>query len=39
MALETVIDGTLLQEDGTPTTDATYSGTASTVGNVNHEEI
>ena len=39
MSLETVIDGTLLQEDGVPTTDASYSGTSSTEGNVNHEEI
>ena len=39
MSLETALDGTLLQEDGVPTTDATYSGTASTEGNVNHEEI
>jgi len=39
MSLETVLDGTLIQEDGVPTTAATYSGTASTEGNLNHEEI
>jgi len=39
MSLETVLDGTLLQEDGVPTTDAAYIGTSSTEGNVNHEEI
>ena len=39
MSLETVLDGTLLQEDGVPTTSATYSGTTSTEGNLNHEEI
>jgi len=39
MSLETVLDGTLLQEDGVPTTSATYSGVASTEGNINHEEI
>jgi len=39
MSLETVLDGTLLQEDGVPTTAATYSGTASSEGNINHEEI
>ena len=39
MSLETVLDGTLIQEDGTPTTAVTYSGTASSEGNINHEEI
>jgi len=39
MSLETVLDGTLIQEDGVPTTAATYSGTASDEGNINHEEI
>jgi len=39
MSLETVLDGTLLQEDGVADTDATYTGTTSTEGNVNHEEI
>ena len=39
MSLETVLDGTLLQEDGVPATDDAYLGTSSTEGNVNHEEI
>jgi len=39
MSLETVLDGTLLQEDGVAATDAAYTGTTSTEGNVNHEEI
>ncbi len=39
ISLETALDGTLLQEDGTPDTDAAYIGSTSTEGNINHEEI